>query len=210
MQVTSSWNHDLIILPVTISFMGAAAQSEPVQIGDHPALNFLNTTVVENGVLIDRLQSDSDVLQWLKSPGVGKAHTVPFPSGVLLKTARTIRETLRSAVEQAKAGKSPNWRYWNALLEKSPSHQVVSANGSGTTQRWGTHTPEQVLGPIIAAAVELLTTGDFELIRKCEDHACVLWFYDRTKSHRRRWCSMSACGNRNKVAAFRERQQASA
>nr|WP_254214234.1 CGNR zinc finger domain-containing protein [Burkholderia multivorans] len=33
----------------------------------------------------------------------------------------------------------------------------------------------------------------------------MLWFLDRTKSHRRRWCSKALCGNRQKVAAFRRR-----
>jgi len=33
-----------------------------------------------------------------------------------------------------------------------------------------------------------------------------MWFYDRTKSHRRRWCSMALCGNRAKARAHRERQ----
>ncbi|MDX3854896.1 CGNR zinc finger domain-containing protein [Streptomyces sp. AK02-01A] len=35
----------------------------------------------------------------------------------------------------------------------------------------------------------------------------LLWFYDRTKSHRRRWwwCSMETCGNRTKVRARRSR-----
>jgi len=56
------------------------------------------------------------------------------------------------------------------------------------------------------AAAELLAEGDFELIRRCESESCVLWFYDRTKSHRRRWCSMASCGNRHKVAAFRSRR----
>jgi predicted RNA-binding Zn ribbon-like protein len=48
---------------------------------------------------------------------------------------------------------------------------------------------------------------DFNLVRKCEDSDCVLWFVDKTKAHRRRWCSMPLCGNRNKVASFRQRQQ---
>ena len=64
----------------------------------------------------------------------------------------------------------------------------------------------QLLAPLAEAAAHLLATADFTLVRKCEDHACTLWFLDRTKSHRRRWCSMALCGNRNKVAAFRQRQ----
>jgi predicted RNA-binding Zn ribbon-like protein len=35
----------------------------------------------------------------------------------------------------------------------------------------------------------------------------VLFFYDTTKNHARRWCSMAFCGNRHKVAAHYRRQQ---
>jgi predicted RNA-binding Zn ribbon-like protein len=183
--------------------------SAPLQLGDHLALDFLNTTVMMDGRLNDLLRDDSDVLRWLASVGFAKLRTT-LPAGSLLKVARTIREALRAAVEQRKAGKPTNWRYWNGLLAKSPSHWTVAADGSSTEQRWGSETAEQILGPVIASAVDLLVKGDFDLIRHCEDHNCVLWFYDRTKSHRRRWCSMGTCGNRNKVAAYRERQQAEA
>jgi predicted RNA-binding Zn ribbon-like protein len=33
----------------------------------------------------------------------------------------------------------------------------------------------------------------------------VLFFYDTTKNHARRWCSMAFCGNRHKVAAHYRR-----
>jgi predicted RNA-binding Zn ribbon-like protein len=67
---------------------------------------------------------------------------------------------------------------------------------------------EQLLAPIAEAAAELLTLQDFSIIRKCESPDCVLWFYDRTKGHKRRWCSMAVCGNRHKVSSFRKRQSA--
>ena len=67
-------------------------------------------------------------------------------------------------------------------------------------------TPEALLAPLAESAAELLAHADFDLIRQCEGQDCVLWYYDRTKAHRRRWCSMAICGNRAKVAAFRERQ----
>ena len=52
---------------------------------------------------------------------------------------------------------------------------------------------------------ELLVAADFRFVKLCEDEACVLWFWDQTKSHRRRWCSAMLCGNRHKVAAYRRR-----
>ena len=71
---------------------------------------------------------------------------------------------------------------------------------------WEQRTPQQALAALAEAAAELLVSGDFELIRRCESETCVLWFYDRTKSHGRRWCSMATCGNRHKVMAFRKRR----
>jgi predicted RNA-binding Zn ribbon-like protein len=44
----------------------------------------------------------------------------------------------------------------------------------------------------------LFAEGDRRLVRECGSYACSLWFCDRTKAHRRRWCSMGACGARAK------------
>ena len=65
--------------------------------------------------------------------------------------------------------------------------------------------PEHLLLPIAESACDLLCYSDISLIKKCENDACALFFYDTTKNHSRRWCSMSACGNRMKVAAHYRR-----
>jgi predicted RNA-binding Zn ribbon-like protein len=62
-----------------------------------------------------------------------------------------------------------------------------------------------LLQPIADAIADLICHADFRLIRDCEGPVCTLKFLDRTKAHGRRWCSMAACGNRAKVAAFRTR-----
>ena len=54
---------------------------------------------------------------------------------------------------------------------------------------------------------EFLITAEFKYLRRCANtDSCVLVFYDTTKNHRRQWCSNSMCGNRYKVAQFRQRQ----
>lgn len=65
--------------------------------------------------------------------------------------------------------------------------------------------PGHLLLPIAESVCDLLCYSDFSLIKKCENDACVLYFYDTTKNHSRRWCSMNACGNRMKVAAHYRR-----
>ena len=42
-------------------------------------------------------------------------------------------------------------------------------------------------------------------LKHCANPACNMVFYDTGKNNRRRWCSMSVCGNRHKVARFRSR-----
>jgi predicted RNA-binding Zn ribbon-like protein len=49
----------------------------------------------------------------------------------------------------------------------------------------------------------MLATADFNLVKRCADDTCVLWFSDHYKSHHRRWCNMEIRGNRQKVAAYR-------
>ena len=52
---------------------------------------------------------------------------------------------------------------------------------------------------------DLVCGKDFILVRNCEGLSCAMWFYDVSKGHARRWCSMAVCGNRAKAAAHRAR-----
>jgi hypothetical protein len=47
--------------------------------------------------------------------------------------------------------------------------------------------------------------GSWHRFRLCADPTCTTVFYDRSKNHSAKWCSMQTCGNRNKVRAFRQR-----
>jgi predicted RNA-binding Zn ribbon-like protein len=183
---------------------------EPFFVGDHPVLDFMNTVAVIEGQAVDFLQTDEDVLGWLRRVGLAGERRAPkFSGSALLLAARGLREAVRGLVVKRQAGVRGEVRGFNAFLAKTDSHPQLVWDGEDSprvVRARGERSPEQMLAPLAEAAAELLATGDFELIRRCEDEGCVLWFYDRTKSHRRRWCSMAVCGNRNKVRAFRQRQ----
>ncbi len=185
------------------------APSEPLKIGDHPALDFLNTVVLNHGVLVDRLQTDEDVLHWLGAMGYERPKRIATVTGSLLKTTCALREEFRYAIETLKAGRRVNWQSLNELFAMSHSYAVIGMHDGRPQLKhvWGQETAEQILGPLLEAVGELLISDEFDLIRRCENQECVLWFCDKTKSHRRRWCNMSTCGNRSKVNAFRERQK---
>jgi predicted RNA-binding Zn ribbon-like protein len=65
-----------------------------------------------------------------------------------------------------------------------------------------------LLAAVARSAAELVAEGPQAPLRICANPQCGLFFYDKSRTHRRRWCSMSACGNRSKVAAFARRHSA--
>jgi predicted RNA-binding Zn ribbon-like protein len=178
-------------------------------VGDNLAINFINTRRMVEGQLTDTLQSDSDVKAWLRRLEVPVAKgSPPFSDGILLKGARELREIAFAAVQDRKSGKKPSLVALNKFLADAPSHAVLTtddARNIRVTRVHGKETVEAFLAPVAEAVADLLADGDFNLVRLCEGNACVMWFYDRTKGHRRRWCTSTGCGNRAKVAAFRAR-----
>jgi predicted RNA-binding Zn ribbon-like protein len=182
------------------------------RIADHLALDLLNTVAIINGAPVDFLATDADVLRWLEQAGVqDSGKSLVFAPGALVASARSLREMVRGLIAKRKADGHADVRAFNAYLAEAASYpQLVwpLRQTPAIVRLRSQKSPEQLLAPVAEAAADLLENGEFELVRKCEDDGCVLWFYDRTKSHRRRWCSVATCGNRNKVKAFRLRQQA--
>ncbi|MGH2594863.1 MAG: CGNR zinc finger domain-containing protein [Actinomycetota bacterium] len=61
------------------------------------------------------------------------------------------------------------------------------------------------IGRILGIAFLAELDGSWHRFRMCADPTCTTVFYDRSKNHSAKWCSMQSCGNRNKVRAFRQR-----
>jgi predicted RNA-binding Zn ribbon-like protein len=190
------------------------SQPAPLFLAGHLALDFLNTRMRVDGMIVDVLQRDQDVLHWLQQARLFAPKAGPHATRTsLLDSARILRENIRSLVEKRKVGRRGDPSVLNRFLSAAQSHSRLVWNNPRTVKIEKVtriDTPEAILAPIAEAAADLLATADFRLVKRCEDGACVLWFADRTKSHHRRWCSMEICGNRQKVAAYRRRLRARA
>jgi len=177
---------------------------------DQLALELLNSMPMEQGVRVDYLASDGLAADWIaRATGAAMVDQASVPKG-LARQARELRDTVRALVEARKAGRRLSLDALNAWLSQMPSHfELIQKHGEPTLQRVQHGRAAMLwLAPFGEATAELLADGDFSLVRRCENPECVLWFYDRTKAHKRRWCSMASCGNRHKVSQFRSRQQA--
>ena len=187
-------------------------------VADDPCLDFLNTVVVEKGELVDRLETFQDLVEWLKesplgftvSPSLVRKWKRSASAKRTLEELKHFRGVLANMVSQLVAGKpvpESALQMVNKYLTLRKGHPVVERTSRGfhSVFKYTPQSPQELLAPIAETAAHLLSHADFSLIKKCENGSCVLHFYDTTRNHARRWCSMTACGNRHKVAAYYER-----
>jgi predicted RNA-binding Zn ribbon-like protein len=59
-----------------------------------------------------------------------------------------------------------------------------------------------LLAAVARSAADIVSEGARARLRVCANADCGLFFYDESRTRRRRWCSMAVCGNRSKVATF--------
>ena len=205
----------------------------PIFVADAKGLDFLNSIATPMDVPVEWLGSGDDLLLWLKAAGLVppqvlkalKASARPGELDAVAAQARSLRNWFRNFVqkhkgEPLKAGTLQQLDPLNRILGRDELFgQVVvvdhdhasrdDAKNDGAVlvwleqRRW--RSSESLLLPIAREIASVICNEDFRLIKACEGHACTLMFLDRTKSHRRRWCSMAVCGNRAKQAALRER-----
>ncbi|WP_151635982.1 CGNR zinc finger domain-containing protein [Noviherbaspirillum aerium] len=183
--------------------------AEPMLLADHLALDLLNTEAGTGGQRIDFWRNGEDVSRWLQRCGIDGGTPEAVDQEALLAAAKDLRATARELIELRKRGEQGDPQRLNSYLALQQSVPVLewTKDSVRLVRRGLLQSPLHSLGKVAEAVAELLATGEFELVRQCEHPDCVMWFYDRTKSHRRRWCSMALCGNRHKAAEFRKRQQ---
>jgi predicted RNA-binding Zn ribbon-like protein len=128
---------------------------------------------------------------------------------VEVKEFRRILRQMVEAIVKTRTIKPSTIKMINAILNQAYGYHELVKTESGFEKRFRSNfeNPHQLLIPIAQSAADLISDKNPENLRKCEGPNCILYFYDTTKNHRRRWCSMNACGNRAKAAAFYKRQQ---
>lgn len=97
----------------------------------------------------------------------------------------------------------------NKTLRQINGHSELVQTPEGFAKRFEIDLtePNKILVPIAESIADLLCYGDLSFLRKCERDHCILYFYDTTKNHKRRWCSMAICGNRAKAAKFYQKNK---
>jgi predicted RNA-binding Zn ribbon-like protein len=191
------------------------ASSNHRLLGGRLAIDFANTTVPAKDLSWEELVEFLEAGRIVSSER--RAHLYPLSQtepqvvdGVLLKALR-LREALR-AIFGAMIRKERFPREWaepiNDVLRITEGHdELVQEHGTWRIEfvaREGGL--DWLLAAIAHSAAEIIGEGVSARMRLCANPHCGLFFYDTSRTRRRRWCSMAVCGNRHKVAAFARRQ----
>jgi predicted RNA-binding Zn ribbon-like protein len=191
-------------------------------VAGHPAIDFLNTAYAPGGVPVETIGDGRSLLDWMTAAGLlDKDAAARLARRLTRKSldaaaeeARTVREWARSWIEAWRANPARDYHEEIAALNKLLARESRARELVATTKRRlelieRPHCTDarELIAPIALAIACLVTQEDPSLVKACGGADCTLWFLDRTKAHRRLFCSATACGNRAKVAAFRRRAQ---
>ncbi len=188
-------------------------------LGNHLALDFVNTCPVQNGDAVELLPDFNALLRWFQAAGLLSAREAARlrqqwgesdRARHVVEAVRELRERLRKEVLALERGGTVHRGVideLNQLMAEHPMLTRLKASGNAsTTELWfDPRQPEDLFAPLAHSAALLFADAARNRVRKCGQ--CVLHFYDTSKKGTRRWCSMQLCGNRLKVAAYAVRRR---
>lgn len=186
-------------------------------------LDFANTVEWHASVLPDdHLENYSDLVAWSQEAGLlSEAET----KSLLVKAKHHQREASKafrraiemreiiyrifSAIAAREEPKTQDLSKFSRALGNTLKKSAISYTPKGFVWTWQTNdiSFDRTLWPIIQETANLLTSKEISRVGECADErGCGYLFYDTSRNHSRRWCSMENCGNRAKAQRHYQRK----
>lgn len=185
--------------------------------GGHPAFDFVNTLderpfdePIENLATYRDLVRFAELAELIEPALARTLRDFAGPaSSRIAKRARELREHFFDVLVATRQHKLVSRSDLDAIASavraaRAARVLVASTSQSLALYRWSRPTAIEIPLHACALAIEsLLTDVDRGQIKKCEASDCDVYFVDTSKGHRRQWCSMKNCGNREKQRRWR-------
>jgi len=192
--------------------------------GGPACLDFVNT-------LDDRFSSEPkellksylDLARFAEDTGILSYHQTDSLMEKSMLSTDAAQRALESAIELREAMYQVLWAIvqrkpvphgamvmLNSYVQSAAQHMnLVPARGHFVWQfeSLGLDSFQAPLWPIARSAADLLLSDELQYVRACASKTCEWLFLDTSKSHRRRWCDMTKCGNRAKARSFYKRSK---
>lgn len=181
------------------------------------ALEFIDTTETEHGVVVDRFTSTSAAIDWLREQGllhepleaeVDELRTPGPASDRALARIQRVREALREIVTASVEGRPATERaidITNRVMLNRQRFILVCGPGGALDHRHEGDAIDDVLARLAERVARQVISPEADRLRICASGTCDWVFYDSSRTGRRRWCDMNTCGNRAKAARHRAR-----
>lgn len=147
----------------------------------------------------ERLPDPAALGRWFTEAGLTSAD--PACSAADLAASRELRE----AVYRLMLGRlsEEDLATVNRWAAQPPPVTALHVTPAGLRTQRVPATVPSLLGLIAADAVAIVGSDAAARVRECANPECSLLFLDTSRAGARRWCSMSACGSRDKMQRYR-------
>ncbi len=190
-------------------------------VGHYRCRDFVNTSLIAAQGRTDPIQDFNGLVSWLHQAGLidaaerrvalakwgkGREAQQTYGAALLFRLRMTeIAEKLATRKQVSKSGLDAI----NEQLQSLAARAKLTRGKSGFVERLETDLtePRQLIVSVAQSTADLLCHGDLSLVKRCANPSCSLYFYDTSKNHTRRWCSMERCGSCMKMAAYYRRQK---
>jgi predicted RNA-binding Zn ribbon-like protein len=194
------------------SYMAVAGGNELVSlIGGRLALDFANAGSPKRRLSWEELISFLEATKVISAERTAVLlelpESEPMAAHALLEHGSSFRDVLRQTFRgmlHKEIPKPEAVEAINELLRVTEGHDELRSDAG----RWRIEFVaresglEWLLAAIARSAAEIVAEGGNARIRVCANSECGLFFYDASRTKKRRWCAMAVCGNRHKVASF--------
>ena len=167
--------------------------------------SYVNTVDLQDGP--EELTDPSTLQAWLVAQGLMEPGQPASEADV--KDAIAVREAIRGLIAANSGGKV--YPLDVAILNEAATASRLRARfGADGRSRLE---PEAdgvagAMGRIVAAVFAAMADEDWSRLKLCGSTTCRWAFFDMSRNHSSRWCTMASCGNRQKARRFRERAKA--
>ncbi|HWO91786.1 MAG TPA: CGNR zinc finger domain-containing protein [Methylomirabilota bacterium] len=166
---------------------------------------YVNTVDIQDGP--EELSDRNALERWLVAHGLMESGQEV--SDADLKNAIAVREAIRGVIG-ANTGATIyplDIATLNGAAAASRLRARFGADGKARLE------PEArgvagAMGRLVATVFTAMADDDWSRLKLCGSSTCRWAFYDRSRNHSSRWCTMASCGNRQKARRFRQRAKA--
>jgi predicted RNA-binding Zn ribbon-like protein len=169
------------------------------------SLNFVATVRHRGSHPRDLLATPESLLRWLQIAGL--ASSPSFCSSENYEEALFLREAIHNTLHSLILNQKPNSNEIDAI-NKAARFPISVPQLNSSADSILRDSPDSVkacLAIIARDAITLMGDTERHRLKICTSDSCQMLFWDFSPGKRRRWCAMSICGNRRKIALHRQR-----